>query len=73
MPSSNTPIGDAITKIGSEQGLDVAVTQGKDRPTGVQAVGAVNVGKGWSFGGAVQYAKDSWAWAVGASWRPKAK
>jgi hypothetical protein len=33
----------------------------------------VKVGKGWSVGGAAQWARDGWAWAVGASWRPKSK
>jgi tetrahydromethanopterin S-methyltransferase subunit H len=71
--ADETPIGDAIAKLGSEQGIDVAVAQAQDREAQIRATAAVKVGKGWSVGGAAQWARDGWAWAVGASWRPKSK
>ena len=66
----STPLADAVAKIGGT-GLDVTATDTAATTATVTATGAVSVWKGWSVGGTVQWARDRFGWAVGASWRPK--
>ena len=64
------PFGDAISKIGEGDGLDILVKADQDGAT-VTAQGEKTLGKGWSVAGAVAWTKDQWAAWTGLSWRPK--
>jgi hypothetical protein len=73
-PSSSTPIGDALDRLGSGgEGLDVTVETGKDQKPSVSAGGWFDFGTRDQFGvgGAVQWMRDQWT-AVGKfTWRPR--
>ena len=71
---SDTPLRDAINNFGRQsEWFDFTVLKDEGGEPSVTAEGKKDIGKGWSVGGAVQWANDVWAtWGV-FSWRPKDK
>lgn len=69
---SDTPLRDALKRIGTEDGFDLGVLKEQGGDPTVTAQGAKRLGKGWSVGGAWEWAKDTGHAVMGKlSWRPK--
>ena len=72
-PERLQAVKDALDRLGKDgEGVSVTVASGKDQRPTVEAGGWIEWGKRDQFGvgGAVQVAKDAWAWLVGFKWKP---